>query len=603
MANFVIIVDPDAEARSRYIEKIKPLLPPVEGLIINSCEVGDFSAIWAANPQAPISYKKDEEGVGIIWGDALFQRESKRVDPGTLRKLWKNPNSESPIFDGFYAAAVYHPEEGLAMGADIIGLFPVYYYQRKDVILVGSSPELFRYHPLFQAEFNPAGLVGILLTNGLLEGETLWKNVRRLEPGNLLISKTQENFTTEVKQYQIASLKLAENQDFASLSFPKQTEILGQVLEDAIAKQTSPSMKHALLLSGGLDSRTLAGFLHRRNIPTVALTLGRTSDFEIKTATEVVRLLGLEHHLLNLPFEEYPSYIEYLTKWEHLANGCHRFMFWGLTPQLKQFAPRFLAGFLMDSLLGGQLGYQITPDNISYEKFFQRRINCWGFPPSVLEKLLNKEVFGDIVKEKNQRIQEIYQSYSDVEFKRGLYFDLYHRQRYHVGSVTWSLCFGSWPVIPCLDMQLLATIEAMSVEIIGNRNAQKDILCHLFPELAKIPLINNSAFTSIPIIPKTSNFPYNSAKWLVTQWRKVENKLGYERRYFCRIYDINRPGWHAIREQVEPYRDRVNDLFNMAEFNRLILPPHRRMPCGWNPTESSGFKALLGFVLWSKNNL
>ena len=29
MANFVIIVDPDAEARSGYIETIKPLLPSV----------------------------------------------------------------------------------------------------------------------------------------------------------------------------------------------------------------------------------------------------------------------------------------------------------------------------------------------------------------------------------------------------------------------------------------------------------------------------------------------------------------------------------------------------------------------------------------------
>ncbi|MGE5656941.1 MAG: asparagine synthase-related protein [Actinomycetota bacterium] len=602
MANFVIIVDPNLERRSRFIKVIEPLLPPVEGLVTHSCSTGDFVAIWAAHQTAPIRVSADVEGAAVIWGEAIPQEESTKVDAATLRTLWQYPGSQAPIFDGYYAAVTYHPDSGLVVGADIIGLFPVYYYTRGEVALVASSPELFRYHPLFKPVFNPSGLVGILLTNGLLDGETLWQGVWRLEVGHLFVWKAGSS-PQEVQQYHVSALNTEQKKSWSSLPFADQAEIVGTAFERAIKRQAPPTTKHSILLSGGLDSRTIAGFFDHQSIPTVALTLGRQSDFEVQGATQVVNVLGLEHHTIELPFEEYPSYVERLVKWEHLANGCHRFMFWGLTPHLPTLAPRFSAGLLMDLLIGGQMGYQVAPENISYELFWKRRLNCWGFSPEILEKLLRKEVFGNLVQEKLERIRAIYNSYSDSEFKRGLYFDLFHRQRHHVGSVTWDLCFGAWPMIPCLDLQLLGTIEAVAPEAIGNRRIQKYILCQQFPELAKIPLINNSAFTSIPVLSESPNSLLNSVKWVQQKWRKLENKLGYERRYFCRIYDINRAGWQAVRRQAEPYRFRVQQLFNPETFDELILPPEVRMPYGWDPTESSGVKALLGLMLWSKENL
>jgi asparagine synthase (glutamine-hydrolysing) len=601
MANFVIIVDPDAETRSRYIEKIKPLLPPFEGLIINSCEVGDFSAIWAANPQAPISYQNEEEGAGIIWGDAIFQRESKRVDPATLRKLWKNPNSESPIFDGFYAATVYHPEEGLAVGADIIGLFPVYYYQGKDVILVGSSPELFRYHPLFKAEFNPAGFVGIILTNGLFEGETLWKNVRRLEPGHLLFFPPQKP-PKEIKQYQVAAIHSKEKKELSLLPFEEQINILGETLGKTLQRQAVSNIEHSLLLSGGLDSRTLAGYLHHQGVPTLAVTLGRKSDFEVEGAKKIADVLEMPQHLTTLPFEEYPIYLERLVKWEHLSSGCTRCMFWGMSPLLRPLAPRFVAGFSLELMMGGKGAYTVSPNN-TFEQFFAKGVNNWGLSERVLEKLLRKEVFGDLVPETIEKIKAVYNNYSSDEFKRALCFDLYHRQRFHVGSSAWQMCFGAWPVLPYLDKELLEVADAMPTKTIAERRAQKAILCQQFPALSQIPLVHNSAFTTIPIIPQNTSIAEKVNKKILQIWHKIENKLGYERRYFCRIYDINRQGWQAIRENVESERNGVSNLFNMAEFNRVILPPERRIPCDWDPPKSAAVKTLLGFLLWSKNHL
>ena len=71
MANFIIVIDPDPQRRSHFIQTIQPLLPPVEDLITNSCTSDNFHAIWAAIPHAPISYVADEEGAAVILGDAI----------------------------------------------------------------------------------------------------------------------------------------------------------------------------------------------------------------------------------------------------------------------------------------------------------------------------------------------------------------------------------------------------------------------------------------------------------------------------------------------------------------------------------------------------
>ncbi len=598
MANFVVIIDPDPSRRSQFIKTIEPLLPPVEGLITNSCATGDFQAIWAAAQIAPISKIADQEGAAVIWGEAINKTDSTRIDASTLRTIWKNsPAHEFPAYDGFYAAVAYHPDFGLIVGADLLGIFPIYYYISGEVALIASSPELFRHHPLFKTEFNPAGLVGILLTNCLFDGQTLWQNVRRLGAGHLLVWRP-ESSPREVTQYPIPGS--SQSNQYSGLSFAEQVDILAQAFDQALGRHLPGDQRCSILLSGGLDSRMLAGFLHRRGVNPVAFTLGRWSDVEMAGAIPIVRTLGLEHHIGSLPFSEYPRYADTLIKWEHLANGCNRFMMWGVPSHLSKLAPRFTGGFLFDRVMGGLSTYYKSLEELSFESFFVRGVNTWGLSPALLEKLLRKEVFGDLVQDTLARIQTVYQSYSDEEYKRTWWFELHHRQRFHIGSAGWQFCFGAWPVIPILDRQLLEISAALPTDTLANRRAQKELVFTQFPELAKFALVDNSAHAAKPIQPnKISNLLFKVQR-KVGRWQE---KLGYERRHFCRIYDINRPGWQAVRQQAEPYREQVGQLFHEDVLNTVLPSPDMRVPCGSDPAESSGLKALLGFLLWSKNNL
>ncbi len=152
MVNFVVIVDPKVKRRSAFIRKIKPLISPIDGLFVSTFSNEDLSVAWAAGSWTPISHLSDSEGCSMICGDAIRQQGSERITAKQLRLIWNNIHSDRPDpFDGFHIAFVYRPDIFI-VGADLLGLFPVYYYVTSEVILVGSSPELFRHHPCFETE-------------------------------------------------------------------------------------------------------------------------------------------------------------------------------------------------------------------------------------------------------------------------------------------------------------------------------------------------------------------------------------------------------------------------------------------------------------------
>jgi asparagine synthase (glutamine-hydrolysing) len=606
MANFILIIDPDPERRSHYIKTIKPHLSLVEGLSTDSCCSGDFVAIWAASPHAPISYLADEGGAAIIWGEAIARDSSARIDASNLRNLWKSsPNRVLLPFDGFHALAVYHPHLGLTVTADLLGLFPIYYYTRGDVLLVSSSPELFRYHPLFKQVFNHAGLVGILLTNGLFDGQTLWQDVRRLGAGYLL-SWQPGTEPQEIRQYQIQDID--GGSEYAAVPFNEQIDILDAVIDQTLTRHAPTGKRYSLFLSGGLDSRMLGGFLQRRGVDTVALTVGRRTDLEMECARSVPRTLGFEHHTTAIPYRQYRTYADLVVNWEHLANGCDGIMGlgWGVYSHLRYLAPRVISGYALDRLMGGTFSNYFSAETLSFETFFSQIINRNGFSPQLLERLLKKDVFGGLIRERCDRIQSVYESYSDEEFVRSRWFELYHRIRLLIGSILgWQLCFGAWPIVLLLDWQLLKTIAAIPVQTLAQRRAQYELVRTRFSPLAQLPLDRND-FNTEPFQLTGRGQRYIRRLYeMQAKWRQFQQqKLGYERRHYYRTFDLNNPGWRLVRQQAEPYREQVGHLFHPEVLNELLPPPDQPIQFAIDPiSESSKLKVLLGFLLWSREHL
>lgn len=597
MANLLLVIDADIERRDRFTAKVETLIAPFDGLRTERCVAGELCAIWARSPRAPVDWSAAGGHASIVWGDAIRQDETTRVDARMLAELWRDPVS-AEVFDGFHLAAIYEHGRLLA-GADRLGLFPLYYWSVDDVVLVGSSPALFRHHPSFRTHLNAAGLAGILLTGHLVNGQTLLDGVRRVAAGALLVC-AKGGRPREVPRYRLLVSRTCFDQPFST-----HLDLLDEVLARAISRHAPADRRYTLLLSGGLDSRMIAGYLAETGAAIEALTLGRESDLELNAATRVARALRLAHRAADIPFELYPLYAHLQCTWEHLSNGFSTIRLWGLPPLLASHPPWVVAGYVTDALVGGPLVHYLPgreAPELSFETVFAF-YNRAGLRPTALATLLRREVFGDAIENTIASLRAAYESYSDLDAQRAWCFELYHRQRFHVGSTAWRLCFGAWPVLPTIDREVLDVVGAMPPATVARRRAQKALVIRRFPALAALPLDRNSYDTSALIA---------SWRWRLTDYLRqrvarmaAPRRTGWqhERRYYYRMYDIDNPGWRAVRAAAEPLRPRVLHLFDPHALDRLLPAPGTPVHCRDPIVDTSGMKLLLGLLLWSRDHL
>jgi asparagine synthase (glutamine-hydrolysing) len=322
----------------------------------------------------------------------------------------------------------------------------------------------------------------------------------------------------------------------------------------------------------------------------------------MECAISVARTLGFEHHSSTVPFEQYPLCANKLLKWEHLANGFNGIMGWVSHSHLSPLAPRVIVGYILDVVVGPKAFSSFHPKNVSFAKNFPG-FNKWALQPQLLHKLLRKEIFGNLVEDTLTEIQKVYESYSEIELQRPFYFHLYHRSRYQLGSQLWRMSFGAWPILPVLDWELLKTSLAMPAETLAKRKAQIALISTRFPQLAQLPLDRNG-YNTEPLQPSQTREMLAPLFELQSKWRKLQQKLGYERRYYYRIYNINNDGWQAVRRQAEPCRESIQHLFNPEVLDQIV--PHSDIIIHGKLDEItgvSGLKTLIGLSLWSQEYL
>jgi asparagine synthase (glutamine-hydrolysing) len=598
------VIDPIENRRKAFVKKAEALLPLVDGLSVHSCSVGDFAAVWAAGKWAPIDYLVDDEGAALVFGDAIERFHSRRLNAAQLRKLWGNSDIADPL-EGFHAAFTYDQRWGLMVGADLMGMFPIYYYTSKKAILVGSSPELFGYHPCFKMKLDPEGLVGILLTKGPFNGKTLLSGVTKLAAGHLL------RCDSEMEAREIGQFKLPMSTKYFGMSLSEQVEVLDKALEEAVARQVPKDERCCLMLSGGLDSTLLAGYLARADYDIVAITEGLETDNEMKSAKQIAGVLGFRHVQFQIGCNNCRQYSELTANWQHLSEGFTSVLMWGFNKQLRRGTSYVITGFAGDGILGTMVEWSMMNKRHvpSFSTLFEK-ISSFAFNPSTLRELLKKEYSDDLISRLLSEIKESHDSYPGLEFQKTWGFGLHHRIRVHDLSGIWPISFGAWPVLPFADSKVLETAGGFPVESLANRRVERELLRTKFPKLARIALAGYTMNT-VPIARgfqhRVQQIVYGSGA------RSLRNQLLIrlmgERRYWPRRFDFDSPEWKIIRKEAEPYIQLTTQFFNKDSLNRLMPPADSKNPevqrrmKRFGVTDESSLRIILGLALWSKDHL
>lgn len=232
---------------------------------------------------------------------------------------------------------------------------------------------------------------------------------------------------------------------------------------------------------------------------------------------------------------------------------------------IENTADRIITGHIFDGIIGGiHIGwaYDSKRGKMTFEHLLPT-ILAWGIEPETLKLFFEPEA-RKTVDDVMERMRQIYNTMAGRDHHKAWLFDLQYRQRFHVGSALWPASFSAWPVIPCLDRDVLAVSAALPCSSIADRRAQSEILTRRFPTLAGLPIDRNSS-DMMPQRPQLADYVLRSLNYRIQSAKDLAGKLfdrkEAEKIYYRRIYDIDSPGWRDIRKLAEPHRDGIASLF------------------------------------------
>jgi asparagine synthase (glutamine-hydrolysing) len=222
---------------------------------------------------------------------------------------------------GMYAFALWDStHERLVLAVDHIGMKPLYLYQRDGLLWFASEVKAFARAGILDPTLN-LDTLDTYLSFGYMIGEhTLFRGVRRLMPGHVLVVEHGEVTTHEYWRFGRApqdkekSLfkrleeKRIENADQPSILSPsnllnKNSEVISHA-RDLIAESVRLHLRSdvplGLFLSGGVDSAAVLALMSQEaggRVKTFTVGYeGDTPDNELAQAGRIAAHFGADHH-------------------------------------------------------------------------------------------------------------------------------------------------------------------------------------------------------------------------------------------------------------------------------------------------------------------
>ncbi|MBA4013315.1 MAG: asparagine synthase (glutamine-hydrolyzing) [Phenylobacterium sp.] len=170
---------------------------------------------------------------------------------------------------GMYAFCLVGNDGRTWLVRDPFGIKPLYLLEHEGSVAFASEPRAFLAAGLIGAELSDDRARELLAFNYTLTGETIFKGLRRMAPGEIVEVVDGKIVPRDVRPA-VAARPPARGGDEAALIAK-----LDAVLEDSVRVHQRSDVPYGLFLSGGIDSATIATLMARLNArPVTAFTCG-----------------------------------------------------------------------------------------------------------------------------------------------------------------------------------------------------------------------------------------------------------------------------------------------------------------------------------------
>ena len=169
---------------------------------------------------------------------------------------------------GMYAFCLIGADGRTWLVRDPFGIKPLYVLEHEGSVAFASEPRAFLAAGLIAPQISEDRARELLAFNYTLTDETIFKGLRRLEPGEIVEVVDGKLVPRGVRP--AVPARIARSGDEAPL-----LSQLDKVLENSVAVHQRSDVPYGLFLSGGIDSATIATLMSRLNErPVTAFTCG-----------------------------------------------------------------------------------------------------------------------------------------------------------------------------------------------------------------------------------------------------------------------------------------------------------------------------------------
>lgn len=258
--------------------------------------------------------------------------------------------------NGMFAFAVWDKHrQKLFIGRDRVGIKPLYYAIYKDTLYFASEPKAI-FTAGVPADLNEDAFTELLLFRYIAGEQTTFQHIRRLLPGHYM---TVERASVQIHRWWNLPEKIRANRE----RLPKNPyEWFSETFYSAAQYRTISDVPIGLMLSGGLDSSSLAAALHdngHKDLASFTVTFDDPKYNEGPLAKLVAEQFGFNYHEVALEGDQLLNTLGEAS-WLYDEPLVHQndAQMLALAHHAKQFVTVLLSGEGGDELMGGYFRYK-----------------------------------------------------------------------------------------------------------------------------------------------------------------------------------------------------------------------------------------------------
>ena len=219
-------------------------------------------------------------------------RFQSQTDTEVIIYSWKEYGEKMfEKLDGMFAFTLYDAEkETLILAADRLGKKPLYWSIQNGTLFFGSELKALIAHQLFHKEVDFDSLDKYLFYEYIPAPHTIFKNTQKLEPATYLVYKNGKIIKERYWEMDFEPISIGQKETTAELDV---------LLSQAVKKRLVADVPLGILLSGGIDSSTIAFYAQKLSsdkVKTFSIGFREKSFDESSYAKLAADFLKTDHY-------------------------------------------------------------------------------------------------------------------------------------------------------------------------------------------------------------------------------------------------------------------------------------------------------------------